>query len=136
MERIHAVRRYRSNEAGKLGQSLADQPTAYHVSVIPESAFLVVPETSSERRHYVPIGWLSPPAIPSNALLVVQNAELWQFALLISAMHMAWLRYIGGRLKSDYRYSSGLVYNTFPPPEGTDLSKLVVSVRQKRPYIQ
>ena len=125
MERIQAVRRYRSNEAGKLGQSLADQPAAYHVSVIPESAFLVIPETSSERRYYVPIGWLRPPSIPSNALLVVQNAELWQFALLTSAMHMAWLRYIGGRLKSDYRYSSGLVYNTFPAPsEGADLSKL------------
>ena len=73
----------------------------------------------------MPIGWLRPPFVPSNKLLVVQNAELWQFALLTSAMHMAWLRYIGGRLKSDYSYSSGLVYNTFPPPpEGADLSKL------------
>ena len=125
MNRIHRVRHYRTNKAGKLGQSLADQPTAYHVSVIPEKAFLVIPETSSERRHYVPIGWLHPPAIPSNLLLVVQNAELWQFALLTSAMHMAWLRHVGGRLESRYRYSSGLVYNTFPmPPQGTDLTKL------------
>ena len=125
MNRIHLVRHYRTKEAGKLGQSLADQPTAYHVSVIPETAFLVIPETSSERRHYVPIGWLHPPAIPSNLLLVVQKAELWQFALLTSAMHMAWLRHVGGRLESRYRYSSGLVYNTFPPPpEDVDLLRL------------
>ena len=125
MQRVRAVRQYRTHEAGRLGQSLAEQPTGYHVSLIPEAAFLVIPEVSSERRHYVPIGWLEPPTIPSNQLLVVQNAELWQFALLTSAMHMAWLRYIGGRLKSDYRYSSGLVYNTFPAPPGdADLSKL------------
>ena len=125
MKRVQAVRRYRANEAGGLGQSLAEQPTSYHVSVIPETAFLVIPEVSSERRHYVPIGWLRPPFVPSNKLLVVQNAELWQFALLTSAMHMAWLRYIGGRLKSDYSYSSGLVYNTFPPPpQDADLAKL------------
>ena len=125
MERIRAVRQYRTNEAGKLGRSLAEQPTDYHVSVVPERSFLVIPEVSSERRRYVPIGWLTPPAIPSNQLLVVQNAELWQFALLTSAMHMAWLRYIGGRLESRYRYSSGLVYNTYPmPPGDADLSKL------------
>ena len=124
MNRIRKVRHYRTNEAGKLGQSLADQPTAYHVSSIPEKAFLVIPETSSERRHYVPIGWLHPPAIPSNLLLVVQNAELWQFTLLTSAMHMAWLRHVGGRLESRYRYSSGLVYNTFPPPGNVDQSQL------------
>ena len=119
------MRQYRANEAGKLGQSLAEQPTDYHVSVVPENPFLVIPEVSSERRQYVPIGWLTPPSIPSNQLLVVQNAKLWQFALLTSTMHMAWLRYIGGRLESRYRYSSGLVYNTFPPPPGdVDLSKL------------
>ncbi len=118
MDRIHTVRRYRTEQAGRLGQSLADRPTEYHVSVIPETSFLVIPEVSSERRQYIPIGWLNPPAIPSNQLLVVENARLWQFALLTSAIHMAWLRYIGGRLKSDYRYSSGLVYNTFPVPPG------------------
>ena len=87
--------------------------------------FLVIPEVSSERREYAPIGYIGPPAIPSNQLLVVQDATLPIFALLTSAMHMAWLRHVGGRLKSDYRYSSGLVYNTFPvPPGDADLSKL------------
>ena len=77
MERIGAVRRYREKEAGRLGKSLADQPTAYHVSVLPDAPFLAIPEVSSERRTYVPIGWLEPPCIPSNQLLVVRDAGLW-----------------------------------------------------------
>ena len=73
----------------------------------------------------MPIGWLAPPVIPSNKLRVLENATLADFALLTSAMHMAWLRHIGGRLKSDYRYSIGLAYNTFPtPPRNSDPSKL------------
>ena len=80
---------------------------------------------SSERREYVPIGWLEPPVVPSNLVHVLENATLVDFALLTSAMHMAWLRHVGGRLKSDYRYSIGLVYNTFPtPPQDKDMSKL------------
>ena len=79
-------------------------------------SFLVVPKVSSERREYVPIGWLEPPTIPSDLIFVLRDATLADFALLTSAMHMAWLRQIGGRLKSDYRYSIGLVYNTFPLP--------------------
>ena len=125
MERIRSVRNFRENNGGKLAKSLANQPTAFHVTVLPKSDFLVIPEVSSERREYVPVGYLSPPVIPSNQLLVVENATLAIFALVISAMHMAWLRYVGGRLKSDYRYSSGLVYNTFPmPPKKNDLSRL------------
>ena len=125
MERIGAVRRYREKVAGRLGRSLADRPTAYHVSVLPDAPFLAIPEVSSERRTYVPIGWLEPPCIPSNQLLVVRDAGLWLFGLLASRMHMAWLRHVGGRLKSDYRYSSGLVYNTFPlPSKDADLSRL------------
>ena len=129
MDRIQTVRRYRAEQAGQLGKSLAERPTEYHVSVIPETAFLVIPEVSSERRQYVPIGWLAPPVIPSNQLLVVENAELWQFAILTSVMHMAWLRHVGGRLESRYRYSSGLVYNTFPMPprfhtNSTSIAKL------------
>lgn len=115
-ERIAAVRRYRAQSTSSGTRDLANTPTRYHVNVIPTAPFLVVPETSSERRNYVPIGWLSPPTIPSNSIRILASAELWEFALLTSAMHMAWLRYIGGRLKSDYRYSIGLVYNTFPLP--------------------
>ena len=125
MRQVDAVRKYRAGEAGNLGQSLADNPTQFHVTVIPDGEFLVIPEVSSERRKYVPIGYLKPPVIPSNQLLVVENAELHHFAMLTSAMHMAWLRLTGGRLESRLRYSSGLVYNTFPVPQGApDLSQL------------
>ena len=124
-ERIAAVRSYREASQSPPTRKLAGTPTLYHVNVIPDAPFLVVPEVSSERREYVPIGWLEPPVIPSNKLRILADAALWQFAVLTSAMHMAWLRYIGGRLKSDYSYGIGMVYNTFPmPPAKADLSKL------------
>ena len=124
-ERIASVREFRSRSKRKQTLMLADYPTRYNVNVIPTAPFLVVPEVSSERREYVPIGWLEPPTIPSNLVRVLENATLTYFALLTSAMHMAWLRHIGGRLKSDYRYSIGLVYNTFPmPPADASIFKL------------
>ena len=124
-ERIAAVRAYRESRRSASTQKLAATPTLYHVNVLPDTPFLVIPEVSSERREYAPIGWLEPPVVPSNKLRLLANATLGQFALLTSAMHMAWTRYIGGRLKSDYSYSVGINYNTFPmPPERADLSRL------------
>ena len=117
-KRIVCVRNYRKASKSKPTQKLAETPTLYHVNVLPTAPFLVIPEVSSERREYVPIGWLDPPVVPSNLVRVLENATLVDFALLTSAMHMAWLRHVGGRLKSDYRYSIGLVYNTFPVPSG------------------
>jgi hypothetical protein len=99
---------------------LADTPARFQVTVIPKKPFLVIPEVSSELRDYLPIGWLRPPTIPSNLVRVLLDADLWHFGVLTSSMHMAWLRQIGGRLKSDYRYSIGIVYNTYPWPEATD----------------
>ena len=128
-ELITAVRNYRLASKSGPTVKLAETPTLYHVNVLPTVPFLVIPRVSSERREYAPLGWLEPPAIPSDATLVLQNATLTDFALLTSTIHMAWLRHIGGRLKSDYRYSIGLVYNTFPtPPDfrsaNVDFSKL------------
>ena len=115
-ERIAAVRAYRLASKSKPTQALAATPTLYHVNVIPTDPFLVVPQVSSERRDYIPIGWLEPPVIPSDKLRLLPDATLWQFGLLTSAMHMAWVRIVTGRLKSDYMYSVGVVYNTFPLP--------------------
>ena len=124
-KRIAAVRTCREKSESASTRKLAATPTLYHVNVIPDAPYLVIPESSSERREYAPIGWLEPPSIPSNLVRILSNATLTDFALLTSALHMAWLRHIGGRLKSDYRYSIRIVYNTFPmPPEGADLSKL------------
>ena len=117
-QRVTAVRKLRQRSNSGATQKLAATPTLYHVNVIPKSPFLVVPEVSSERREYVPIGWLEPPVIPSNLVRVLEGATKPIFALLTSAMHMAWLRHVGGRLESRYRYSIGLVYNTFPLPPG------------------
>ena len=125
VERIRRVRTIRLASKRAATVRLADTPTRLEGRSIPTAPFLVIPEVSSERRDYVPIGWLEPPVIPSNLVRVLQNATLADFALLTSAMHMAWLRHIGGRLESRYRHSIGLVYNTFPlPPKEADLSKL------------
>lgn len=78
----------------------------------------MLPRVSSERREYAAIGWIEPPTIPSDSALIAPDATKGTFALLTSAMHMSWLRHIGGRLESRYRYSAGLVYNTFPLPSG------------------
>ena len=124
-ERIAAVRAYREASKSAPTQKLAATPTLYHVNVLPTTSFLVIPEVSSERREYAPIGWLEPPVIPSNKLRLLSDATLTDFALLTSAMHMAWLRHIGGRLESRYQYSVGVVYNTFPtPPISADLWRL------------
>ena len=124
-ERIAAVRAHREASKSAPTQKLAATPTLYHVNVVPTAPFLVIPEVSSERREYAPIGWLEPPVIPSNKLRLLANATLSDFALLTSAMHTAWTRYIGGRPKSDYQYSVGVNCNTFPlPPKNTDLSRL------------
>ena len=117
-ERIAAVRAYRQASKSKPTLKLAETPTLYHVNVLPTSPFLVIPQVSSERREYVPIGWLEPPIIPSDKLRLLPNATLADFALLTSAMHMAWMRAVTGRMKSDYMYSVGVVYNTFPTPPG------------------
>ena len=118
LDRMASVRRFRSQSKRQSTLAIADYPTRYNVEVLPAAPYLVVPKVSSERREYVPIGWLEPPTIPSDLIFVLQDATLADFALLTSAMHMAWLRHIGGRLKSDYRYSIGLVYNTFSTPPG------------------
>ena len=119
-ERIAAVRAYRADSKSKPTQQLAETPTVYHVNVRPTAPFLVIPEVSSERREYLPVGWLEPPAIPSNKLRLLPDASLSDFALLTSAMHMAWMRAVTGRLESRYMYSVGVVYNTFPlPPRST-----------------
>lgn len=131
-ERINAVREYRKNSKSAPTNLLAETPMSYHINVLPKRPFLVVPRVSSENREYAPIAWLEPPAIPSDATLVLTEASLTEFGILTSAMHMAWLRQIGGRLESRYRYSVGLVYNTFPTPLGFTNRQTKVSNLEER----
>jgi hypothetical protein len=116
MERIEAVRNYRMASKSKPTQKLAETPTRFHINVIPQKPFMVIPEVSSEQREYIPIVWLTPPTIPSNKLRLLADATPYQFGILTSRMHMAWVKYVGGRLESRYQYSVGICYNPFPWP--------------------
>ena len=126
LQRIKAVREWRAKSPRATTQRAADTPEQFGISVIPNTPFLVIPQVSSERRDYVPIGWLEPPAIPSEKLRILADATLWEFGLLTSRMHMAWMRQISGRMKSDYMYSVGVVYNTFPWPEASDPQRATI----------
>ena len=120
MKRVEAVRSFRlaSKSAGTV--KLADRPTRFHVENMPSGTYVVIPEVSSERRRYVPIGFMTPDILCSNLVKLVPNATLYHFGVLTSNVHMAWMRAVCGRLKSDYRYSKDIVYNNFPWPSPTD----------------
>ena len=115
-KRIAEVRAYRAASKRVSTQKMAEYPTLVGVDERLNADYLVIPNTSSERRTYVPIGWLSTDVIANQKLRILPEATLCDFALLTSAMHMAWMRTVTGRLKSDYMYSVGVVYNTFPLP--------------------
>jgi hypothetical protein len=83
---------------------------------MPTSTYLLIPRVSSERRNYIPIGFIPPDTFTSDSALISQAATLYHFGILTSAMHMAWMRSVCGRLESRYRYSAGIVYNNFPWP--------------------
>ena len=123
--KVAEVRAYRAASKRASTQKMADYPTFVGVDERSETDYLVIPNTSSERREYVPIGWLGSDVIANQKLRILPDATLQDFALLTSTMHMAWMRTVTGRMKNDYMYSVGVVYNTFPtPPAGADLSKL------------
>ena len=138
MERVNAVMTFRKASSDKGTRRLGDNPKFYHLNVLPENPFLLVPSTTSEKREYVPMGYVEPPTIPSNATMIVENASLGLFGLLTSKMHMIWLKNIGGKLETRLRYSAGMVYNTFPVPD-SDLDILIpfaqkiLDERQKHP---
>nr|WP_197083189.1 DNA methyltransferase [Afipia felis] len=129
---IEGKNKRRIKEGSTDGAKLAEYPTRFHVTVKPTGPFLVLPETSSERREYVPIGWAEPPTVPSSLVRIVSNATPFLFGILTSRMHNAWLKFIGGRMKSDPRYSIDIVYNTFPMPilDDTVTSQIADFARQ------
>ncbi len=116
-KRVAAVRRYRSASKSEPTRKLANKPTRFHVENRPDVGFIVIPKVSSEKRDYIPIGFMLPETLYSDLMFIVPNATLYHFGILSSAMHMAWMRKVCGRLKSDYRYSASIVYNNFPWPQ-------------------
>lgn len=123
MERVKAVREYRlaSPSAGMV--KLADKPTRFHVENMPKGNYIVIPKVSSENRKYVPMGLMSPDMLCSDLVFIVPNATAYHLGVLTSNVHMAWVRAVCGRLKSDYRYSKDIVYNNFPWPAPTEQQK-------------
>jgi hypothetical protein len=117
MKRVEAVRKFRLSSDRPVTQKLADTPTQFAFETILEDEYLIVPKVSSERRLYIPIGFESPNTFVSDLVFVIPHANLYHFGVISSLMHNSWMRCVAGRLKSDYRYSTKLVYNNFPWPE-------------------
>lgn len=126
LDRISKVKLFRSKSKSAGTRKLAATPTHFHVETIPHNNFLVLPLTSSQRRRYVPIGFISPDYLASNLVIVVSDADLYDFGIITSNMFMSWMRAIGGRLKSDYRITKNNVYNNFPWPTPTDKQKEII----------
>ncbi len=120
---VSKVRKVREKSNREATRKLADAPTLFGEIRQPKTDYLLVPSTSSERRKYIPIGFMPSDVISNNANLVVPNATLYEFGIMTSNVHNAWMRAVCGRLKSDYRYSVKIVYNNFPWPTPTDEQK-------------
>ncbi len=130
LKRVEAVKKFRLESTSAGTRKLAERPTRFHVENMPKRRFIVIPGVSSVRRKYVPMGYIEPDTIISNLCLINTNVTIYHFGVMTSTMHMAWLRQIGGRLKSDYRYSVKLVYNNFPWPEApTDKQRAAVEAK-------
>lgn len=114
LERVKAVKEFRLSSTAEPTQKAANRPTEFFFISQPKSRYIAVPEVSSERRDYIPIGFLPPETIASNKIYLIDEGSLYIFGMLQSSMHMMWTATIGGRLKSDYQYSASMVYNTFP----------------------
>jgi hypothetical protein len=119
MKRVEAVKNFRLASKSAPTRTLAETPTRFHVENMPTSEYLVIAKVSSERRRFVPIGFLDHMTLSSDLLFVVKGTSLYHFGVLCSTAHNAWVRYTCGRLESRYRYSKDIVYNNFPWPEAS-----------------
>ena len=122
LERIAKVREMRLNSTDAGTRRKADTPHLFRETNNYES-YIIAPSVSSEKRRYIPLGFMGVDMIPTNLVLIIPNASLYHFGVLTSNVHMAWMRVVCGRLKSDYRYSKDIVYNNFPWPTPTDEQK-------------
>ena len=130
LERVEAVRKLRLASKSAPTRKLASTPTRFHVEYFPKQTFLIVPEVSSERRKYIPMGFIKPSVFCGNKVRILCDATLFHFGVLTSEMHMAWVRQVTGRLKSDFQYSIKLVFNNYPWPEhATDKQRAAVEAK-------
>jgi hypothetical protein len=114
LDRISQVKCFRLASKKEKTRKDADKPMLFQENRQPTTFYLLVPRVSSEKRQYIPIGYLPPDTICGDQNLMIPDASLYEFGVLTSAAHMSWMRLVAGRLKSDFRYSASIVYNTFP----------------------
>ena len=126
MKRVEAVKEFRLASTSPPTRKLAETPRRFHVENMPDTEYILVPRHSSEKRKYIPIGFLPPEVIAGDSNLIIPSATRYHFGILTSNIHMAWIRTVCGRLKSDYRYSKDIVYNNFPWPDATDDQKTAI----------
>ena len=120
IERVEAVRQFRLKSQRKSTLKAAMTPNRFGMTNIPDTDYIIIPKVSSERRYYIPIGFMHPEDLCSDLVFLIPNATLYHLGILTSMIHMAWMRTVAGRLKSDYRYSKDIVYNNFPWPVPTE----------------
>ena len=142
LERVEANRKYRESSEREATRRLAQKPSLFGEIRQPAGEYLFIPKVSSENRNYLPVGFCGPEIIASGTSLVVPNAGLYEFGVLQSIMHYSWMSAVCGRMKSDFQYSAGIVYNNFPWPENINAEKIksieqaaqnVLDVRLKYP---
>ena len=117
LKKVENVRAFRLASKSAETRKIAEKPARFHVENMPKSEYIIVPRVSSERRRYVPIGYLHPECLTSDSALIIPNATLYDFGILTSNVHNAWMRAVCGRLEMRYRYSKDIVYNNFVWPE-------------------
>lgn len=139
-ERTQLVKEFRLKSKAESTRNFAEYPTLFVSEKQPIHDYLFLPATSSHKRDYIPMAFFSPENIPSNSGFFIENANLYDFGILNSKMHMVWLNFVGGKLKEDYRYSNTLVYNNFPFPENVsekqkenimNLSQNILDIRKE-----
>ena len=123
LKRVEAVRKYRLESKSLGTRKLADRPTRFHVENMPKGNFIVIPQVSSQNRKYIPMGYMDASVICSDKVRLMPEGTLYHFGILESNVHMAWMRTICARLKSDYSYTVNNVYNNFPWPTPTDAQR-------------
>ncbi|MBC3796860.1 DNA methyltransferase [Acetobacterium tundrae] len=126
LKRVEAVKAFRMESKRGATLKLAETPTRFQVENMPKGNYVVIPEVSSERRRYIPIGFMNSDILCSNKVRLMPNATLYHFGILESNVHMAWMRAVCCRLKSDYSYSINIVYNNFVWPTPTDQQQAMI----------
>lgn len=126
-KRVESVRTFRLNSNRVSTKRLSEKPTRFQVENIPTSNYIIIPRHSSENRAYIPIVFSDKSTLVGDSCLIVIDSSLYELGILSSSMHMAWVRTVCGRIKSDYRYSASIVYNTFPWPTVSEEQKKAVS---------